>query len=276
MIEIGRCGFSSKHPIGFRRVYEHPTTEYVLLLIHTPAHFRICGIDYKVQENCFVIFGIGEYPSYECPDAEYMDDWVHFRLTGEDQNLLSELQIPVNVPTFLPQMNSLSALFRQLVFSRFSDEYYKEPFMNNCMKAILYRLASLQRSSLAHLEGLPFYDEMLLLRARIKSNSNAVGSVSDLAATLNLSVSYFEHLYKRYFHISCMQDIILSKVERAEYYLLTTNYPVHYIAEFCGYQSTQHFIRQFKSIAGITPNQFRKNNKIPCTSLSTNTDTERI
>lgn len=262
MIEIGRCGFSSRHPIGFRRAYDSPTTEYVLLLIHTPAVFLIRGKEYQVEENSFVIFGIGESPVYECRHAEYMDDWVHFMLTGEDENLLQELQIPLNIPTYLPQMNSLSSLFRQLVFSRFSDELYKEPFMANCMRAVLYRLASLQQSALLHLEGLPFYDEMVLLRAEIKSNTRNVGNIAELAEKLNLSASYFEHLYKRYFNISCVQDIILSKIERAEYYLLTSDYPIYQIGESCGYQSTQHFIRQFKSITGITPNQFRKDNKI--------------
>ena len=46
--------------------------------------------------------------------------------------------------------------------------------------------------------------------------------------------------------------------EQAKLYLRTTEMSVAEIATSCGYESCEHFIRQFKKRVGVPPNGFRR------------------
>ncbi|HCL04174.1 MAG TPA: AraC family transcriptional regulator, partial [Lachnoclostridium phytofermentans] len=41
--------------------------------------------------------------------------------------------------------------------------------------------------------------------------------------------------------------------------LSKTNMPIKEVANECGYKNEVHFMRQFKSIVGVTPSEYRKN-----------------
>jgi AraC family transcriptional regulator of arabinose operon len=58
-----------------------------------------------------------------------------------------------------------------------------------------------------------------------------------------------------------MTDVINSRIEHAKYLLTTTDISVKQIAQLCGYNNENHFMRQFKEITGITPTKFRDNAK---------------
>lgn len=78
-----------------------------------------------------------------------------------------------------------------------------------------------------------------------------------MADYVHMSPFYFQHLYKELYHISCMQEVILARIERAKFYLTTTDMSVKAVSDFCGYENDLHFIRQFKKKEGLTPTQYR-------------------
>lgn len=73
-----------------------------------------------------------------------------------------------------------------------------------------------------------------------------------------MSKSNFQHLYKKYFGVAFMQDLINSRIEHAKMLLLNTNLTSTAIAEQCKYKNYAHFARQFKEIVLMTPIPFRK------------------
>ena len=95
------------------------------------------------------------------------------------------------------------------------------------------------------------------IRNNIYNNNLPKPTVNELAAELNMSVSYFQHIYKELFGVSVIQDIIKSRIEKACYLLLITQDPISKIAESCGYENIEHFNRQFKAITGFTPSQYK-------------------
>ena len=74
---------------------------------------------------------------------------------------------------------------------------------------------------------------------------------------LNVSVTYFQKIYRRTFGVTCMQDIQKSKLDYAKKLLIHTNDTLQIIAERCGYDYS-HFMRLFKKETGITPTEYRK------------------
>ena len=76
---------------------------------------------------------------------------------------------------------------------------------------------------------------------------------------MSLSVPHFQALYKEEFGISCYEDVINARMEKARYYLKNTVLPIKTVAELCGYANDVHFIRQFRQRTGMTAGEYRKN-----------------
>ncbi|MDE7414832.1 MAG: AraC family transcriptional regulator [Lachnospiraceae bacterium] len=102
-----------------------------------------------------------------------------------------------------------------------------------------------------------YYREFAKIRTQIYNSPSADWSVNQLADTLCLSCSHFQHLYKHFFACSCQHDIILARVALAKFYLTTTNMSIYQLSLFCGYETDLHFMRQFKKYVGVTPTEFR-------------------
>lgn len=89
-----------------------------------------------------------------------------------------------------------------------------------------------------------------------------IWNIDDIAASISLSRSRVQHLYKELFNTSITADIIKFRMERAQYYLYSTKSPITVIAELSGYDNVSCFIRQFKKQFGRTPTEYRKKYKI--------------
>ena len=83
-------------------------------------------------------------------------------------------------------------------------------------------------------------------------------TVELLAEKSRLSPSYFQGIYKKTFGISPINDLIEARIKKAESYLLSSNKKETEIADLCGYNNLEHFIRQFRRQRGISPSDFRK------------------
>ena len=79
-----------------------------------------------------------------------------------------------------------------------------------------------------------------------------------MANSIHISEGYLQSIYKHFFNTTCIADVINSRIQTASELLISTNKSIEEIAETCGYQNTEHFIRQFKKSIGITPAKYRK------------------
>ena len=75
---------------------------------------------------------------------------------------------------------------------------------------------------------------------------------------MNFSRSYFQRIYKDEFGISCKDDVIAARLEKARSLLTVTKLPVGNIAEQCGYNEVNHFMRQFRDRTGMTALEYRR------------------
>lgn len=92
----------------------------------------------------------------------------------------------------------------------------------------------------------------------IHTEPERVMSIDEMAAAVNMSRSGFQHLYKKMFGISVINDVINGRLERAKRLLSSTDLTVAEIASKCGYATEYNFMRQFKSRTGKTPTEYRK------------------
>ena len=98
------------------------------------------------------------------------------------------------------------------------------------------------------------------LRREIMTQPQLDWNIPDISKDLGISKTHLQRLYKELFSTSIKDDIILSRMNRAMQLLARTDLRVQEIAEQCGYNNENHFMRQFKEKNGMTALQYRKNN----------------
>lgn len=82
-----------------------------------------------------------------------------------------------------------------------------------------------------------------------------------LAEECRLSEVYFRRLFTRQFKSSPKQFIIDLRIQKAKQLLCEGTQKIWAISEECGFSSTYHFCRLFKQHTGVTPGEYRKNNR---------------
>ena len=102
------------------------------------------------------------------------------------------------------------------------------------------------------------YKELLArLRREIAAEPQHDWNIAEMARSVGISRGHLQRLYKQYFGISCMEDIIELRLNRAKELLTYTNLRIQEIAMQCGYNNESHFMRQFKDRLGMTAVQYR-------------------
>ena len=87
--------------------------------------------------------------------------------------------------------------------------------------------------------------------------SDNVG-VEELAEVASVSKPYFIKLFKQEFGTSPVQYINNKKVERAQLLLFTSDKAVKEMAYTLGFSDQNYFIRLFRKVTGITPQEYRR------------------
>lgn len=83
-------------------------------------------------------------------------------------------------------------------------------------------------------------------------------SLTLLAQKAHVSTAHFSRVFKEVTGMKFTIYLNKKRTFRAKELLRKTNYPVAYIAELSGYESTPHFYRTFKQYTGKTPAQYRR------------------
>lgn len=83
--------------------------------------------------------------------------------------------------------------------------------------------------------------------------------IGGLSGMSNISLKYFETLFKQKFKMTPKEYVIMLKIERAKGLLLNEKHSVGEIAAQLGYCDIYHFCKTFKNQTGCTPSEFRQN-----------------
>lgn len=97
----------------------------------------------------------------------------------------------------------------------------------------------------------------------IDAHSGSPLRAQELAELCHMSYSHFAKLFRETYGRSCKEYITYIRINKAQEFLLHTEYDLNYIAMETGFFDCSHFIRTYKQWKGITPKQERKNAHMP-------------
>ena len=250
MINIIKLGENTVHDDSFEvdRPDGHPV--YLLLLIKTTSDFLIDGAWRNINPDMAVIFKPGQRHRYRVNSDSYIDSWMHI---DADRLNLGE-HFPYGIPIPLHNPEDYYSLFH-IIFSEFyGTSPHRGLIINDLTLALLHKIADAGNIR----ENSRLYYSLTNLREQIYKYPAKSWSVPYMADLLGISPGYLHSVYKQYFNTTCIGDVIQSRIQLACELLISNGLSVERISEICGYNNTEHFIRQFKESMGVTPGKYRR------------------
>lgn len=95
----------------------------------------------------------------------------------------------------------------------------------------------------------------------IRNNYSKGISVMDVAAHLNVNRSYLYTLFKNTLDTPPKEFLTRFRVSRSKELLTLTDFSIEHIAHSCGYRDSLVFSKAFKAQSGLTPSEYRKQNR---------------
>ena len=96
------------------------------------------------------------------------------------------------------------------------------------------------------------------MRAYIDQNYTSKISLESVANQFNVNKSYLLRLFKENTGLTVNNYILQKRILMAKNELRFSNKTMDVIAEECGLETANYFIRIFKKIEGMTPGEYRK------------------
>lgn len=232
----------------------------VMLLVKTPARFHIGGRDWDITQKSMVILSPEVPHYYRALEGVYTDDWLYFTWEEGDRELFFSMGIPLNTPIPLRNPDELSQIFQRMAYENRSLGEYHQEISDLYMKILLYKLSWNAKGANERGGAISkkWTQKLIQVRNEIYNFPERIQDANYYAEFCGMSISGFQHAYKRLFDVNVMTDINNSRFEYAKQLLRATNMPIREIATHCGYQSEFSFMRQFKKQVGKTPTEYRK------------------
>ena len=90
------------------------------------------------------------------------------------------------------------------------------------------------------------------------SFSDADLGISDLAAAIGVSETYFRRCFENHMNISPLAYLNGIRIERAKELLQSGFYGVREIAPLCGFRDSKYFSTAFRKACGVSPSAYKK------------------
>ena len=253
MNQIRYIEHNAAHPGSFLFDVPHGHDCWLLLLTHTPALFWVDETWMQYPAGSVVLFAPGMQIRYKACGELYENDWLRFE---SDEEYVRSLPIQ-GIPFSVPDPEHCHNLFCRLCWVHLFAKDKNGEHIDELIHALFLSLHEAARRSNPIETSLHFH-ALADLRKDIYRDPQHRWRVSEMAARLHLSEGHLQILYRKAFGVTCMEDVIDARIRSAKSLLQYTNRTILQIAEFCGYNNTEHFCRQFKKRVGKTPGDYRE------------------
>lgn len=255
MLKLFSCGYRTVHMEGIVRNRPHGSGYYTFVFFKSKAEVTIHGKTAIAEKHTFILFQPQTPHHYRELESPFVNDWLHCDGTDFQQFLLS-IQFPLDTLIEASDSQLISRCMMELQNNARLRGMLRDRIVDCDLRSFFMKLSDLLKRTAPH-QLHRYYIQFNELRNELYLAPHLHFTVAELAAGLNLSKSYFQHIYKELFGCSVMADIILARLEHAKYLLDHSELPIAQIAHACGYENDTHFMRQFKKFVGVSPRTFR-------------------
>lgn len=247
-------GYNGKHSDNFEYIYPEESDSYLLVFTRTPAEFFVDGDFVSCPANTAMLYAPRQTVHYRAAGVPYENDWIRFH---SDEPFVTEFPL-CGVPFSVSDPEYCHQLIKLLTWETSLPGNGNDQIILDLLRILFRKLLSdayykMQKATNADAHA----SELIALRKNIFNSPARYQNISQMADDLHISTGYLQLLYKRQFGVSCLEDIIASRLRLAKDQLSYTTRSIGEISEICGYNNVEHFCRQFKQQTGFTPAKYR-------------------
>lgn len=225
---------------------------WMFLVLKTPTAVLVGKRLVECEKNVCILYPPMTPIVYEARGAKYHhEEWIQF---FSDDQKLREPYVPLARPVKLINPDAVWETMRILAYENIAGYPERENSIEALMNLLIYKL----HDSSVDTEAARADSKIVYLRSEIYLHPERDWTVRKMADMVYLSESRLHTIYKDTFHVTCMNDVIMSRIQYAQNMLECTDKPVLDIAFACGYHGNEHFCRQFKEKTGMTPGRYRE------------------
>lgn len=243
------------HPAGYSFNFEagRVLQEFQLVYItkgkgqFASAQIQLC----EISEGTVILLKPGEWHTYR-PDEKtgWECYWVGFSGLGtENLNTLNQL-IKIGYD------EEMVGLYRKILeVSNNERPGYQQLLSGILIHLLAYLFYREKDNNWKDKEVLTKIDKARLI---IREKINTTISPEELAASLNMSYTWFRRMFKQYTGLAPAQYIAQLKTQKAKELLSVTSMPIKKIAIELGFECIDYFSTSFKRQTKMSPLDFRK------------------
>ena len=251
---VGRC--NSNHPATFYKDWPTGLDCYIILLVKSPTHFEINGKTYIIRNNSILLISPHTPYKYWPLSEKFIND--HLRFVCSDKDFVRKYDILFNHPIEVHTLAYYNQYIQHILWEfHYALPEYKQENVSALLTVLFNKL--LQELQLTSSKNhLAVYSAQLQqLRMQMCSHPYKKFTSTELAESMNISVSYFQSIYKEYFGTSFKNDLTDMRLTYAQALIASTGMTFEQIAQACGYSNASFFYKLFKAKTGMTPHQYR-------------------
>lgn len=218
----------------------------------TPFFYEINGKRFEGKAGSCILHRpntcIAHGPCSE--NTSFVNSWIYFNAEQEDADFLQIL--PTDKTVFLDDEKTFERLLTEITEETFFNDPYSNKLISNNIYRLLILLLRANDNQAPDRLTLQFQE----IRIYIMNHLSQPWSLEDMAKLSNYSVSRFCALYKNFFNISPLNDLLENRLKTAKRLLANQTHKIGEVAELCGFSSIHYFSKFFKKHTGKSPNEY--------------------
>ena len=239
------AGITIERPMG------HPS--YTFLHLYNPVELILDGKVVRTAPHACILYDRFT-PQYLHSEEALLNDWIHFGPGLDEHFLAYGLQYDT---VFYPENpDFITLIIREMEQEFYTYQPHKEKILTAKTDELFIKCSRMTNKSPSPVPS-DFTLQFTYLRTMILSQPGKNWTIQAMASQVGLGRSKFHSIYKSLFGISPITDLINMRISTAKTLLLHSNKSISEIAEHLGYNNLAHFTKQFRSIVGLSPGQFR-------------------
>lgn len=259
-LRINNCGTLLLNDKDYHIHRPKGRNDYLLIyLVKGKAYVTIDNKEHIVRENQAFIFHPEQVQNYRFFKKDNaVDYWIHFNGT-----YCKELMNSLNLDNCnVLKLNVDRIDIEQLLYRLCREFRQKNPFYEQICSGLLISILALMSRSVSCFSNTNKPNDLIeQIIGDIHANPQDVFVVNDIAKKFCVSPNHLIREFKKTTGLTPSQYIIEFRLKKAQELLLFSTYNLNEISQVLGYQSYSYFSRVFKKHVGVSPIDFRSNNR---------------
>lgn len=257
---------SAKYSNTYKKIgAHHHDVHQILFVTNGAAEISVNGENFYLEKNSLIF--ISRTESHFITRAS--EDYTRYEIRISPEIFSADIKnvqlysILLNRPHGFNRIitldsNQISPILDQIVLEQNQNSPYKNEMQTALLDVLFIKIFRLYPQLFSTIEN-PTFQTVKKIQQQFENNIENKYTLEQLSKEYHISKFHLSHIFKNITGYSIMDYLKSLRIAKAKNLLSKTNLSINDIVKNCGFSDGSNFSREFKSLTGQTPSEFRKN-----------------